>query len=209
MPFGVSKQADSEHVISSLEKMEKASQNAARMLADCKVDVIAYGCTSGSFYKGLGFDKKLARHLGEIANGIPVVTTTTAVVDALRALKIERLSIATPYLDAINRKLEDFLQRSGFEVCAIKGLNIASGYDIGLEPVESVYALSREVNRPDAECVFISCTNFRTVRILKKLEQEMQKPVVSSNQATIWGVLRRLNYRRQTEGYGTLLHDYL
>lgn len=209
MPFSASKQADAEHVVSSLEKMEEGAQRAVKMLADCKVDVVAYGCTSGSFYKGLGYDKKIARQLEEVTGGIPTITTSTAVVNALRALEVKKLSVATPYLDAINQRLIDFLQKIGFEVCALKGLNIASGYDIGLEPLETTFKLSKEVDRAEAECIFVSCTNFRTIGTLKELEEELGKPVLSSNQATIWGVLKKLQYKQQIRGHGTLLEKYL
>ena len=51
---------------------------------------------------------------------------------------------------------------------------------------QEAYAFSRSVDCARAECLFISCTNFRTIGIIGRLEQELGKPVLSSNLCTAW-----------------------
>jgi maleate isomerase len=40
--------------------------------------------------------------------------------------------------------------------------------------------------------VFVSCTNYRTFEVIERLEADLGKPVVTSNQATLWDALRTL-----------------
>jgi len=61
------------------------------------------------------------------------------------------------------------------------------------------------VNIPEADAVFISCTSVRTFEIIAPLERDLGKPVISSNQATIWHALRKTGIRDTIEGYGRLL----
>lgn len=74
----------------SLLEMERHAKDAALELADAEVDVIVYGCTSGSLIKGKGYDKEIAKNLEE-ASGIKTITTSTAVLNALNTLDIQRL----------------------------------------------------------------------------------------------------------------------
>ena len=65
-------------------------------------------------------------------------------------------------------------------------------------------ALAREVMRPETEALFISCSNFRTLDIIPALEAETGVPVITSNQAALWGTLRSLRDRRVVPGAGRL-----
>ena len=64
------------------------------------------------------------------------------------------------------------------------------------------------MNGPDNEAVFISCTNFRAIEMIERLELETGKPVVTSNQAAVWHALRRLGIKDKIPGYGRLLVRY-
>lgn len=67
--------------------------------------------------------------------------------------------------------------------------------------------ITMEVDTPDAEGVFISCTNFRTLEVVARLEKELQKPVVSSNTATFWALMRmrKIDLKKGLKRYGQLL----
>jgi len=88
-----------EVVVSELLDMEKKIVEEALKLADAKVDVIAFGCTSGSLIRGLSHDKEIVSRI-EKATKIPAVATAGAVVNALKALSISKISVATPYTGA-------------------------------------------------------------------------------------------------------------
>jgi len=191
-----------------LMEMERYSEEAARELMDADVNILVYGCTTGSLIGGLGFDLKLTGKL-ESLSGLPVVTTARAVIEALERLKASSIVVATPYIDSLNIKEKEFLEGNGFKILKIKGLNIRRNTDIGRQNPTVAYRLVKEVFIQEAEAVFISCTNFRTIEVIDILERDLKKPVVTSNQATMWATLRKLGISESIDGYGKLLKEYL
>jgi maleate isomerase len=177
-----------------LIKMCERVEEAAKLLADAEVDIIAYGCTTGSLIRGKGFDIELEERIRK-ATGIPAVATARAVLDALRIKGLKKIAIATPYTEEINEKEKEFLSNNGFEVCAIRGLGLVKNLEIGMQEPHVAYRLGRElmIKHPEADGLFISCTNFRTLEIISILSHEIGKPVITSNQATLWRVLQETN----------------
>lgn len=173
---------------------------AAALLAHAKVDVICYGCTAGGFLKGPEYDRKLGAEI-LAATGIPGATSASAVTDALAAVDARRVSVATAYEPWLNAKVKTYLEAAGFGVEAIAGFGTQA--HAAVTP-ERVAALAREVDRPGAQAVFISCSNLRTLEIVESLEQALGKPVVTSNQASMWGMLRLVGDRRAIPGAGRL-----
>jgi maleate isomerase len=194
--------------IENLLKMNKNVRRAAEELKTAEVDVIAYGCTSGSFVKGLQFDKEIITEI-ETQTHIPATTTSTAVIEALKALHVKKVAVGTPYPDEINQLETVFLEKNGFHVTSIKGLAIAPDVDIGKQEPYIAYKVGKSVNTKDAECIFISCTDFRSIEIIDALEKTLGKPVISSNQSTLWHILTLANLGIHIKGYGTLLEQYV
>jgi len=191
----------------ALIRMEEDLDQAAKLLETVNPTVVAYACTSGSFVKGLGWDRLIIEKIRSIV-GCPVMTTSTAMAEALRVLGIRRVGLATPYLDIVNEREVEFLRRSGFEVVNCKGLGL-SGRAIREQPPERVYELANNVDTPEAEGLFISCTDFRAMEVIDVLESELGKPVLSSNQVTLWALLKILNHPERVKGYGRLLAEML
>jgi maleate isomerase len=181
-----------------------ALEDAAEQLAWARPAVIAFACTTGSLLKGPGWDKVLRDRI-EARTGIPATTTSSAVLAAFEALGVRRLGIATPYLDELNRRERDFFEALGYEVRAIRGLGIRDDREIGAQSPETAYRLAREVDGPDVDGLFVSCTNFATLPVIAALEADTGKPVVTSNQATIWQSLRQAGVREPIRGAGRLL----
>jgi maleate isomerase len=193
----------------ALRLMASEAVRAAEELATADVNVIVYGCTSGSLLEGVEWEERLRREIRERA-GVEAITTAQAVVEALRALGVRRVAVATPYIDEINSRERSFLERSGFSVVRIRGLGIVRNTDIGRQPPWVAYRLAKEVAREagrSADGVFISCTNFRTIEVIELLEAELQLPVVSSNTASMWLALRTLGIRDRLS-YGRLLREH-
>jgi len=193
--------------LENLAEMENKVEEEAAKLADADVDIIGYGCTSGSLFRGLGHDKMLVERI-EKATGKPAVATAGAVVAALKALKIERISVATPYISEINDLEERFLIANGFKVVDLKGLQLSDNLKIGRISAKTTYQLISRLKHKEADGIFISCTNFPTVKIIKKLEDKLKKPVISSNTATLWAMLKKLNKVVTIRGYGKLLEEH-
>lgn len=184
------------------EKMSVDLEDQATRLAHASVNVIGFGCTTGSLLRGVGYDKDIVKRI-EDATGITATTTSTAVVEALKLLEATNLSVATPYPEWLNEKLRSFLEGHGFSIVAIRGLGLEKG--TGDVAIEQVYRLVKEVDRPYSDTVLISCTDFRTMEIIDTLEQDLGKPVVSSNQATLWMLLRLAKLPDGMRGCGRLM----
>ncbi len=185
-------------------KMSERVAEAAQRVAQAEVGVTVWGCTSGSFLKGVGFDKALIQEI-EAATGIMGLTTSTAVLEALNEFSLKKVAVATPYIEPINKRLQVFLEGNGIQITRLKGLQLDGPHKISRQPPSSSYNLAKEVNSSEADGIFISCTDFRTIDIIERLEEELNKPVVSSNQASMWAALNRVRIMDTIKGYGSLL----
>lgn len=192
----------------SLLAMEHDAARSARQIAMGRVGVIAFGCTSGSFVGGPGYDERLVKIM-EDETGVQATTTTTAVVRALRVLGVQRIAMATPYIDEVTQLEVDYLHALGFEVTNWKGGGLVLTADIQECAPEVSLRRAKEVDSDRAEAVFISCTGFRSVENLEKLEADLGKPVISANQATFADCLRMLGVNEVAPGYGSLFRHVL
>lgn len=173
-----------------LTSMVTHVDRAARELATARPNVILMAGTAGAFNGGLHFDVELSRRIKE-ASGIIGTTTMTAVLAALKALNIRKLSVATSYIESVDKALADVLRGSGINVLGIKGMEILRSIDMGdVEPEETLsFARNAFKQNPDADGYLISCGNLRTLECIAKLEAEFRKPVITSNQAGLWHAL--------------------
>lgn len=193
----------------ALENTAKYVEEAAKLLASANVDVIAYACTAASFVKGSGYDKELIKKI-ETTTEIPATTMATAVVDALRELEVKKVAVATPYPSVINDLEKKFLEGNGFDVLNMKSLQIEDCADLAKVPPETIYRFARKVYEETlkADGIFISCGGLNTIDIIDKLEQDLRKPVISSNQATFWAALKMAKVNEPIKGYGRLLKNH-
>ena len=112
----------------TLVAMEKELADAAsRFVYEDGLDVVCFACTSASALIGE------ERVMSELSRGAPNARTTsiiTGVIRALRTLRVQRIVMATPYLDEINILEEQYLQKQGFEILDVQGMNIVSGAEM-------------------------------------------------------------------------------
>lgn len=175
--------------VASLLAMHANLDRAVQELASFGPAAIAFACTSGSFLDGRDSDQSTCADLSS-RYGVPIVTTSSALVAALTALSSSRLSVVTPYVLPVADGASHYLREAGFEVVARHDLEMLSNLDKGrLEPTVSFVA-ARKVDVSTTDVVVISCTNWRTIDVLRALEGELGRPVVSSNLATLWALLR-------------------
>lgn len=184
-------------------------ERAALELASAEVDIILQAGTAIAFFRGFGHDQELSRRITAVT-GIKATTSLTAVVEALRALKAQRLAIATAYLPEIDARLVDVLQQSGFQVATIRGMGLKKSIDMGRVAPDETYRLAKEVVRaaPDTEGILISCGNLRTFEVIEPLETDTGLPVITSNQAGLWQALRLVGVKDRLLGLGRLLREF-
>lgn len=172
----------------ALRAMANDAPAAASLLGHVRPEMIMYACTSGSIVGGPGFDGDVARAITR-QTGIPASTTATAVVQALQALGANRIGVGTPYLEWVTRAEVEFFRAAGLETIATASLGLTDGHDMAALEQFDIRQLAQAVDRPEVDAVFLSCTDLPTLDVIAQLEEELGKPVVSSNLATAWAMV--------------------
>ena len=162
-------------------------------------DVTLYACTSGSFCRGAQAERALVEAVSR-GSGAPAYTTSGAVVEALRALNVNTISLVTPYTSDITDLFVSFLEEYGIAVVRSASLELQRRI-WEIEP-ETALRMLKKANSPDAEALVVSCTNFPTFDMISQAEQMFGKPVVSANGASMWAVTGLAG--GQVRGTGTL-----
>jgi len=209
LPEGVTAHAarvslESSEELAGVNDLVRNAENAVQQLLPARVEVIGFACTTASFYAGVKGEQRLRARLEEVG-GVPVVTAIGAVVAAFAWLGARRVAMATPYSARVNALAEAFLNASGIDVVSSAGLGIHDTADIGFVDEETVLRIARQAVRVGVDALFLSCTNLPTVSVIAALEAETSVPVVSSNQALAWAMLRRIGVAGRTNRFGTLM----
>jgi len=187
-----------------LRGMEAASKQAARDIAMVEPDVVVYGCTSGSFFEGPEWNRKICDQLSEIAKA-PAVTTAGAMAAALMAGGHGKVDVVTPYVELTNERLRHFLRAHDIEVVTLGTFDMLDMFDHAkIEPGE-IYRKVREITTPKSEAVFVACTQLRAMEVLDNLERDLGKPVYSAIQATAWQAYRAMGIDPGVTDCGSLL----
>jgi maleate isomerase len=194
--------------LEGLETMMEGDEllRCTRFLASAPLDAIVFGGTSATFMHGRGWDEAVMKRMREVSNGIPVTTTSTASLAALKSFGKKRISIVTPYLDEITERAARFFSENGFEVLSWAGMNIDQDHAIGNVPLEDVYRFAKQHCHPEAEALFLSCTNWRTVGAIEALEEDLGIPVASAIQSSMWHSLRVAGIKASRPGFGSLFN---
>lgn len=162
-------------------------QSGAAEVLTAGPDVVVYLCTSGSFVHGMDGERELREAMTAV--GAPAaVTTSGALLDAVEHLGIERLAVATPYVESVTDRLHDYLGEAGVTVSSSAHLGLLGR--IWTVPYAEVAQLAVSADSPDADAVFLSCTNLPSYDAITPLEQVLGKPVLSANQVTMWAAVR-------------------
>ncbi len=177
---------------------------AARRLAEEGAQEILFACTSGSLVNGAGWDRIIAERI-ERASGVPGTSTTTAVLTAFRALDAKTIAIGTPYIAEVDERERAFFEQLGFTVVAIEGLGCYTDPEIGALAPETIVALAERVNRPEADIVFLSCTSLNVAQEIDRIEEVIDKPVVTSNQASAWLLMQGQGIEPRPGLFGRLM----
>jgi len=187
-----------------LRGMEAASKQAARDVAMVEPDVVVYGCTSGSFFEGPEWNRKICDQLSEIAKA-PAVTTAGAMAAALMAGGHSKVDVVTPYVELTNERLRHFLRAHDIEVVTLGTFDMLDMFDHAkIEPGE-IYRKVREITTPKSEAVFVACTQLRAMAVLDNLERDLGKPVYSAIQATAWQAYQAMGIDPGVTDCGSLL----
>ncbi len=186
--------------------MEQDTERAAEELATAEVDVVAWACTSGSV---LLPPRRIEEKITSITK-CPAACTITAVVAWIEEFGAKRVALGTPYVDFINETEIDFLEKAGFEVVSMYGLELGLTQEerrgIGRVPPQSLHRFARHIDHTKADAIFISCANIAGIEEIAQIEDERGKPVITSNLVTFWYCLRLAGLNDKLQGFGVAEH---
>ncbi|RMX18808.1 Asp/Glu racemase [Vandammella animalimorsus] len=160
----------------------------ATILPGVKLQVVAFGCTSGAIVIGEG------QIFNEMRKSQPQACFTTPITAAkygLKRLGARRVALITPYVESINKIFQGHLQSAGFQVRHIATFNHPNDAEVAkIDATSLENAVLQVGGRDDVDAVFVSCTSLCMCDQTKKIEQQLCKPVISSNSAMAWHALR-------------------
>jgi len=190
-----------------LREMNTHIEKSAEELSTLNPDLVIYMCTSGSFLGGPTWEQEIREKIERITHA-PVITTSQAVIEALRAFGLSKIGMTTPYNQDVTKRELIFLKENKIEVTDYKYWDIVENLDRGAVHPQRTFHYVKQLDLSQAEGVFISCANIRSIEVLSLLEEDLKRPVISASQATTWLALRKAGIRTPVHGYGSLLEKF-
>ena len=188
--------------IETLAKMADDITDVTKdILPDQKIDCVAYGCTSGTI--AAGYDT-IKSKVNLVKPDAKVTTPITSTIKALRKLRIKKISIFTPYTKMINDSVVSYFKKENIIVNSLTYFDIDSDLDIGKVDETYLFEVLSQIDLEDSDALFVSCTALPVLSIIEKLEERLNKVVLSSNQTLIWDTLNTIGYKNNIEGFGKL-----
>jgi maleate isomerase len=173
-----------------------------KLLSMVSPRVIAMAHTATSYTLGEAREAELVREM-EALSGARFITAFGSVLAAFVQLGVRRVAYATPYSAAMTARGRQHLETCGLTV--VSSGHLADVRNIYDETSERAYAIARQVDRPEADVIFLSGVGMPTLDALQLLEEDTGKPVISAASAMMWHALRTAGVNSGIKGYGRLL----
>lgn len=178
----------------------------ARLLGTARVEVVCLAQTSASLFDD-EYDAAVKRRMSDGA-GVPSLTSAEAIGQAVGALGARRIALVSPYSqEVIGRAQRYFESRYGLEVVAMEGFGATDSYAIGALSADRATEAFTRLDRPQIEVLVVPGGNFPTMRYIAEWEQQFHKPVLTTNQAALWAMLKVMNITTPLSGLGRLLEQ--
>ena len=179
---------------------------AARLLADARVDVIAWNGTSSGW---LGFEADVALcRLIEQETGVRCCTSVLALNEIMQKTQRQRFGLVTPYLHDVQAAIVANYARSGFECVAERHLNRSANFSFSEVEPSDIARMAHEVAAARPQCITTFCTNLRAAQLAPALEAELGIPVYDTVSTAVWKSLRMCGVdTRRVTGWGSLFAE--
>ena len=140
-------------------------------------------------------------------HGVPVFTTGTTQVAAMRALGIERFVGYTPFAGELAEAFRQYFIDSGFDVLSM-GKPVADSadvYDLTTEGIRDhiIDAFGKEQGTPQA--LYILGSGWRVFDVIEEIEAAIGVPVLHPVAVRCWYILTTLGRAAPIAGHGRLL----
>ena len=172
----------------TLASMEAHLTAAASLFPEgLQFDAIGYGCTSGTAQIGPAI---IAERIRAGANTMAVTEPLSSLVAACQRLNLKRIAFLSPYVASVSEHLRAILAQAGIETPVFGSFDVAEEAKVArIDPASIHDAAVALAQNTDAQAVFLSCTNLRTLDIVEPLESSLGRPVLSSNQVLAWQLM--------------------
>lgn len=186
----------------NLRAMQPRLAEAASLIAPGEtLGAVAYSCTAASVLIGDDMVRQAVQHGRP---GVPCVTPIGAALAGLRRLGARRISVLAPYTEAVTLPVCEFFSGNGFELCSAACFGLDDDRQMARLSPRSLIEASAEICDPQADALFISCTALRACEVAAAIEERIGRPVITANQAMIWGALRAAGHVDPVDGFGRL-----
>ncbi len=180
----------------------------SRLLGQARVEVITLLQTSASLFED-DYDARATAMMHK-GTGAPALTSAQAIGMAAQALGTRRIAIVCPYSPAVLESAKRYYEtRYGLSVLAMDGFGATDAYAIGGMSADHATEAFRRIDQPGIEALVVPGGNFPTMRHIAPWERQFGKPVITTNQALVWAVLRTLGVSAPLPGLGQLLEQGL
>jgi maleate isomerase len=180
--------------------------DASRLLADARVQVIAWNGTSGGWL-GLERDRKLCEAI-KAETGIPGTSSVLALAEIFRLTGVRRFGLVTPYLDEVQEKIVANFEREGFECVSERHLRDPGNFSFSEFSAETIAGMVREVAAARPQAITIFCTNMNGAPLVDSLERETGIPVYDSVATAVWSSLKIAGVDpARVKGWGRLFQE--
>jgi maleate isomerase len=179
----------------------RLAEAAALILPGETLDVLHFGCTSAVVAIG---DAAVEAALAAGRPGTPIITPLSAARAAFKALNVRRISLLTPYTAGTTAAMAGYFARHGFGIQGVTCMGLDDDRTMARVRPEAIAAAAVEATASDAEGLFVSCTALRAAEVAGRIEAAIGRPVVTSNQASVWRCLRLMGLTHPLPGYGRL-----
>jgi len=162
--------------------------DAARLLADARVDVICWSGTSASW---LGFekDRQLCARITE-ATGIPATTSVLALNDLLAAQGARTLGLVSPYVEDVQQRIVANYAGIGIDCVAERHLDLTVNFAFSEVEPDTLRRMLREVAQQRPDAITIMCTNLHGAQLVDEMERELGIPIYDSVATVVWKALQ-------------------
>lgn len=171
-----------------MEMQKDIAAGTALLLPGLDLQVVAFGCTSGTIVIG---EQEVFAQIRRVRPGVACTTPITAAMAGLAALGARRIALLTPYVESVNNLFKAHIEAQGVEISRIATFNHAVDAEVARIDAETLKrAILKLGAAPDVDAVFVSCTSLRMCDHTREIEQLLGKPVLASNSAMAWHALR-------------------
>lgn len=193
--------------LSALDQFENtALLEAAQLLADAKVDVIAWNGTSAGWL-GIEQDRELCRQI-TAATGIPATTSVLALQEIFGARNVTQFGLVTPYTDDVQAKITTNFSQQGFHCIAEQHLNLQVNFSFAEVDAEKISAMVYQVAQAQPQAITTFCTNLRAAPLVAELEKDTGIPIFDTVTIAVWKSLRLAGVETSlVKGWGSLFAD--